>query len=413
MRILVLTHYYPPEIGAPQARLSEMALSWKNQGHAITVLTGFPNHPTGIIPEKYKGKFFAAETENGMTVWRHWLYATPNEGFIRRTLNHLSFMFTSVLFSLFRGEKPDAILVSSPTLFSVISAYVMSVFRQTPFIFEVRDLWPGIFIELGILKNRFLIAVLECLELFLYKKAAHVVTVTEGFKKNLVSRGISENKISVITNGADLNKFFPVPEKPAERKEWGIPENVFLASYIGAHGMSHGLASILDAANMLQLKKEPIHFLFVGEGSEKEKCINKAEKLKLKNVTFLGGQPKEKIPSFYQLSDLCLVSLRSIPGFKSFIPSKMFEMMACGKPVLGAVEGEAADILTRSKGAIVVPPENSGAIAEHIVTLKDNPLKLSEMGKNASHFVIEHYNREKLALKYLDVFKTVSRKSPL
>lgn len=269
MKIDVICQYYPPEIGAPQARLSEMAREWKVQGHDVTVLTGFPNHPTGIIPPEYRGRLFMEEYINGIRIWRHWLHVTPNQGFFKKTFAHLSFMVSLILLSLFRGDCPDIFIVSSPNFFSVISTYIFSRVRRVPFIFEVRDLWPGIFIDLGVLKNRHIIQLLEMIELFLYRKARAIVPVTYGFAKDLVKRGISSSKIKVITNGVDLTVYKPSSKNTLLRKKIGFSENDFTILYLGAHGISHGLQKVLDACEILQGEKD-IKFLFVGEGAVKK-----------------------------------------------------------------------------------------------------------------------------------------------
>ena len=206
MKCWVICQYYSPEIGAPQARLSEMVKTWVKEGHDITVLTGFPNHPSGIIPEAYRGKRFQVEQgTHGETIWRHWLYATPNKGFFKKVLSHLSFMVTLILFSLFRKPKPDHIMVSSPAFFCVISTYLISRLRKVPYTFEVRDLWPGIFVELGVLKNRVIITILEKIECFLYHKAKTVVAVTDGFKQDMERRGIPKDKIELSKSSDELN----------------------------------------------------------------------------------------------------------------------------------------------------------------------------------------------------------------
>lgn len=404
MRINLICQYYPPEIGAPQARLSEMASEWAEQGHKVTVLTGFPNHPTGIIPPEYKGKIFIEENVNGIRIWRHWLYATPNEGFFKKTLAHLSFMVSVVALSLFRGERPDVLIVSSPNFFSVISTYAMSRIRRVPFIFEVRDLWPGIFIELGVLKNRYLIKVLEIIELFLYQRAAAVVPVTKGFAEDMIRRGISADKIEVITNGVDLDAYQPGPGNPNLRSKLGISGDKFVILYMGAHGISHGLAKILDAAEILR-EERGIHFLFVGEGAVKRDLVELAKNKQLPNLTFLPGQHREKVVDFYHLADACLVPLRDVAGLNTFIPSKMFEIMGCSKPIIAPLRGESADILTRSGAALVIPPENSGELVTAIKVLKNDPDRCRRMGQNGRAFVENNYDRKILAKKYLTVIE--------
>lgn len=406
MKINIICQYYPPEIGAPQARLSEMAREWVKQGHDVIVLTGFPNHPTGVIPREYRGKIFMQESSNGIRIWRHWLYATPNEGFFKKTFAHISFMVTVVLFSLFRGGRPDVLIVSSPNFFSVISTYLISRVRRVPYIFEVRDLWPGIFIELGVLKNRYLIRLLEIIELFLYRQAVAVVPVTNGFAKNIIRRGIPANKIEVITNGVDLEVYQPGSRNDNCRSEIGLSEGKFIILYLGTHGISHGLPKVLDAAESLQEEKD-IHFLFVGEGAVKSNLINLSRHKKLQNVTFLPGQPREKVVGFYNLADACLVPLADVKGLDTFIPSKMFEIMGCGKPIIALLRGESADILARSGATLIIPPENPEELVKAIKLLKNNPDKCHKMGQNGRTFVEKKYDRKVLARKYLNLLEKV------
>jgi glycosyltransferase involved in cell wall biosynthesis len=406
LKINLICQYYPPEIGAPQARLSEMAREWIRQGHDVTVLTGFPNHPTGIVPEEYRGRLFMKEFIDGIQIWRHWLYATPNEGFLKKTFAHISFMVTLILFSLFRGERPDVLIVSSPNFFSVISTYVMSRIRRVPYIFEVRDLWPGIFIELGVLKNRYLIRFLEIIELFLYRHAAAVVPVTKGFADDIINRGILSNRVEVITNGADLETFTPDGANSELRRELNLPLDAFIILYIGAHGISHGLHSVIDAAELMK-NDDKVHFLFVGEGAEKVKLISLAQKKQLRNVTFIKGQFRKKVIDFYHLADACIVPLKNIPGLGNFIPSKMFEIMACGRTIIASLHGEAARILTRSGSAVVIPPEDPNAIVRVIENLRNDPENYRCMGVAGRKFVEKYYDRKFLAKRYLTLLSRI------
>lgn len=399
MKINIITHYYPPEIGAPQARLSEMAKTWKNLGHDVTVFTTFPNHPTGIIPDEYEKRVFDTEIIDGITIHRHWSFVTPNKGFLKKIINHISFMFSVVFLSLFRGEKPDIILSSSPTLFSVISAWIISKTRRTPFIFEVRDLWPGIFVELGILKNPLIIGILEKLELFLYKQASLVIPVTHSFKENIVSREIDSAKVHVITNGVNLNFFDKnMDHQPKLRRDLGISNDSFVALYIGAHGISHALDSIIETAKLVQSE---ITFLFVGEGAVKEKIQEMAKSYNLKNVIFQPSVPREMVPYYYALSNVCLVPLRNISGFTSFIPSKIFEIMACSRPIIGSVRGEAEKILIKSNAALVTPPEDQQELKKALINLKITPGLCEDLSKEARNFVSKNYDREQLAKDYI------------
>ena len=402
MKIFIVCHYFYPEIGAPQSRLREMAVEWLRKGHEVFAFTGFPNHPTGVIPEKYKGKMFQKERVDGITVYRHWLYATPNKGFIKKIISHLSFMVSIILLSLFRGPKPDVFVVSSPTLFSACSTWLMSKFRRAPFVFEIRDLWPGIFIELGVLKNRTIIKVLEMIEMFLYRQAKKVVAVTHGFKTNIVARGILETKVHVITNGVDMAFFQKGGAFRLTRQDFALKENDFVALYIGAHGISHGLGSILEAAKSLQGE---VKFLFIGEGAVKDGLVRTSQEMGLENVSFFPGYPHENMPDLYRLSDVCLVPLRNIEGFKYFIPSKMFEIMAVPRPIIGAVRGEPAEILNQSGSALVIEPENPIQLVAALRKLKEHPELREAMAQSGLGFVNRYYNRRDLAQEYLRVFE--------
>ena len=320
VRIALVSHYFWPETGAPSARLVEMGREWVARGHEVTVVTNFPNHPSGIVPEAYRGRSFQIEEAHGLRILRCRTYATPNRGFVKRTLGHLAFMVASVLQATPHLRGTDVIVASSPTLFAVVSALVISRRLRAPFVFEVRDLWPAIFVDLGVIRNRFVIAVLERLELFLYRRARAVVTVTRAFAENIAGRGIDRAKLHVIPNGVDLDAFRPGPTEDGLRARFGLADKL-LVLYCGAHGMSHALSRILEVAARLQADPR-IHFLFVGEGAEKDELVERARVLRLGNVTFRPAVPREEVPALYRAADVCLVPLRAVPLFRSFIPSK-------------------------------------------------------------------------------------------
>lgn len=410
MRIAILCQYFHPEIGAPSARLYSLARDFKALGHDVVVLTAFPNHPTGIIPPQYKGRWTSREDLDGVAVLRNWLYATPNEGFIKKTLSHLSFMVTSVLLGGPRLGKIDVLIVSSPSFFSVISAWLLSILKGVPFVFEVRDLWPAVFVELGVLRNRWIIGALEFIEMFLYRRSAAVVTVTESFREILVRRGLPADKVVTVTNGVDLDDFKPGPADPALRGELGAAGK-FLVLYIGAHGISQALKSILDAARIL-LPKDDILFVFIGEGAEKAALVERAREWGLSNVRFLPGQARGTVEGYYRAADLCLVPLRDIPLFDTFIPSKMFEMLGCARPILASVRGEAARILSDSQAALVVGPEDAQAIADGIVALKQDAPRRETMASRGREFVSKNYQRRDLALRYGRLLEEIAAKKP-
>jgi glycosyltransferase involved in cell wall biosynthesis len=403
MKILLITHYFAPEIGAPSARLYEMAKYWVQEGHDVTVLTGFPNHPTGIIPPEYKGHLSMKENMDGINVIRSYVYATPNEGFIKKTMGHISFMFSSVLQSFFKVSRPDVVVVSSPTYFSMFSAVFYSVFKRSKLVLDIRDLWPAAIVELGVLKNKIIIGVLEGFEKMFYRKASSIVVVTKSFKTNLVDRGIPAGKIEVITNGVEEEKYMYNEQARVDlRKELGYSEQDFIVLYIGAHGISQALNRVIEVANSLRDKSE-IKFLFVGEGAEKKKLIELTKSYELKNVTFIGGQPKEKITSFYSLSDVCVVPLKNVPLFETFIPSKMFEIMSNSRPLIASLSGESADIIREAQAGMITKPENEEEMAAAILNLYSDEGMRKTYGENGRRFVSKNYTRKSLAKKYLSI----------
>jgi glycosyltransferase involved in cell wall biosynthesis len=403
VRIAFVCQYFVPEIGAPSARVSELCREWVAQGHEVTVITALPNHPTGIVPPEYRGVWFRRETLDGITVFRNWLYATPNEGFVKRTLSHLTFMCSAAVLSTPRLRGHDVIVVSSPAFFAVLTAWFMSKVWRIPYVFEVRDLWPGIFVELGILKNRAIIGILEAVEMFLYRQAAHVVVVTEAFRDILVRRGVPAAKVAVVTNGVDMETYRPAPRETGLRHAHEL-DGKFVALYIGAHGISQALSAILEAARLLADDPQ-IAVVFVGEGAEKKMLVEKAAALGLRNVRFLPGQPKALMPEWYATADVVFVPLRNIPMFETFIPSKMFEVLASGRPIIGSVKGEARGILERSGGAIVVDPEDAPAIADAVRRLKADAALGRGLAEDGVRFVGLHYDRRMLARRYLELLQ--------
>jgi glycosyltransferase involved in cell wall biosynthesis len=403
-----VTHFFPPEIGAPQARLSEMGRSWVESGARVTVVTGFPNHPTGVIPEEYRGEWIRTEEMHGMRVIRCPLYATPSRGTLKKSLGHLSFMASGPLVGAFRMDRPDVVLASSPTFFSAMGAWTLArAIKHTRFVFEVRDLWPGIFVELGVLENRLAIAALEAIEMALYRSADRVVTVTEGFSDNIAERGIPRGKIETITNGVDLEVYVPGPRENAVRGELGLGDR-FVALYIGAHGISHALHRVVDAATILRDRSDVV-FLLVGEGAEKAKVEALKEERDLENLILLPGQPRERVADFYRAADACLVPLRDVPLFTTFIPSKMFEIMGCARPIVGSVAGEARRILERSGAAVCVDPEDAEGIAASVTRLAGEREAAEAMGRRGREFAAEHYDRRKLARRYLGLLEGLRR----
>jgi len=409
MRILLVTHYFPPETGAPQARLSALARTWAADGDTVTVLTGMPNHPTGVVQPGYRRAIRRREKRDGYRILRTWLYATPNEGMVRKTLGHLSFMATGVLFGAAGTGRADVVVVSSPTFFSIGAAWALARIKRARLVVEVRDLWPAIFTELGVLTNRRVIGLLERLELAAYAAADQVVVVSEGFRENLIGRGVPPDKVHTIRNGVALDEFDPAAARdPAVRARLGAAPGDCLLLYAGTHGISHALPAVAAAA--ARLGDQPVRFAFVGEGADKPKLARALAELGVGNATMRPGVPHQDVPGLLAAADICLVPLRDVPLFASFIPSKLFEYLAAGKAVVGSVSGEAAEIL-REAGAVVVPPEDDAALARAIGELAADPERRLAMGRTGRRYAERCCDRVALARQYRKLIDLPGRRS--
>lgn len=414
MKIWTICQYFKPEVSAPSARLGGFAKYWAQQGHDVSVLSSVPNHPTGIVKDDYAHiKSHEIEVaDEGYRILRHNFYMSRNKGFIKRSYMHLSFALHVLRVNYFNTplEKPDIILASSPSFFPVISAWLLARKYKVPFIFEVRDLWPGIFKELGTLKNPFILKTLEKIELFLYRKAAAVVTVTKGFAKDIANRGIDPKKLFIITNGVSDDEYETAKDTVQNgavqklRGELQLNPMTKVMLYIGTHGPSQALGQIIDAARTM-MDRSDILFLFVGNGADKERIMNLAKGMP--NVEFKDAVTKEEVWAYYNMAHINFVPLKDIPGFETTIPSKMFEIFATGTPIVGCLRGEAAEILTNSKAAIVVEPENPEQLSEAILEIADSTSRSEKMRKNGPDFVKEHYLHSKLGQYYINIFNKI------
>ena len=403
MKILYISQYFPPEMGAPAARAAEMSRHWANAGHEVTVLTGFPNHPTGVVPNEYRKKFrrlVAREQVDEVNLIRTWLLPFPNRKAYERILNYISFAVSAALTGL-ALSRPDVVIATSPQLLVGLSGWWLAEWKRVPFVFEVRDLWPESLAAVGMGRaNSSLHRMLGKTADFLYRRADRIVVVAPAFEEHLVEHWqVPRDKIAVIENGADTHLFTPGTE-PALQTELGV-ENKFVVSYIGTIGMAHGLETVLEAAAILQSTSPEIAFLVVGEGSEKERLITHARKRKLTNLQFLDQQPRQQIPAYIRASDLCLVPLKKTELFKTVIPSKMLEFMSCARPVLLGVDGQARAILEEAGAGISIEPQNAAALANAIRHLAANPQECQQMGQNGREFVLRKFSRSYTSDKYI------------
>lgn len=402
MHILFLTDNFPPEVNAPANRTYEHTQEWVKSGCVVTVITCAPNFPHGRTYSGYRNKLWQVETVNNIRVIRVWTYMAPNEGFIKRLIDFLSFAIASFIASFF-VRKVDVVVGTSPQFFTTVSAWLISQCKGIPFIFELRDLWPESIKAVGVLENSWILDGFETLELFLYRKAAAIISVTHSFKDNLISRGIVAEKIFVITNGVDLSKFIVCSKDISLINDLNL-QNKFVVGYVGTHGLAHSLDTVLDAAEILQSSKkaDDVHFIFVGDGATKKELVKMANHLRLKNTTFLDAVSREEIARYWSILDISIIHLRKTDLFKTVIPSKMFECMAMGVPILHGVVGESAKIIEENKVGILVEPENSKSIAERLIAIKDDRELLAHLAQKASKSKVK-YDRKKLASEMLGV----------
>lgn len=397
MRILLLTQYYPPETCAAPIRAYHFATNLVRSGHRVTVVTGMPNHPSGVKPREYRGRLAMRELRDGVRVVRCYLYSTPRKTFATRMLNQLSFMVTSFFGGLAAG-RCDVVLVTSPPLFLGITGWLLALLRGVPYVIDVRDYWPHAAVTLGELSSRRVIALAEKLELFLYRRAAAVVAVTPGVVPLMVKRGIREDRIALITNGADTDCFRPdgsagVPGG-AEKK---APNGLVTVLYSGTHGLVHGMDVVLDAADALR-ERSDVRLVLIGDGVAKERLVREARRRGLANVEFRPAQEPRELALAIGAADVCIATTLeqgARPGMG--IPVKMFDYMACGRPVVAAVGGDARALVERSGAGIVVPPGDGPALAAAVTSLIDDRDLRETLGRKGSEFVAREYSRRLLA----------------
>jgi hypothetical protein len=403
VHVLFLTDNFPPEVNAPASRTFEHCREWVKAGHRVTVITCAPNFPKGKVFDGYRNKLWQRETMEGIEVVRVWSYITANEGFVRRILDYQSYMVSAIIASIF-VRKVDVIVGTSPQFFTACAAYVASRLKFRPYIFELRDLWPETIKAVGAMKNARAIELLEKLELFLYRKSATVISVTKSFKKNLISRGIDGSKIEIVTNGVDISQFTPRPKDAALTKELGL-EGKFVAGYIGTHGLCHGLETLVTAAE--RLRGTGIVFLFLGDGARKQFLRDMAAEKKLDNVVFIDSVPKAEVPRYWSILDVSVIHLQKAELFTTVIPSKLFESMGMGLPVLHGVEGESADIVRDEHAGIPFEPENVDELVAALRRLKENPSELEQF-KASCLKGAQNYDRTNLALKMMRILEGVA-----
>lgn len=400
MKILFLTDNFPPEVNAPASRTFEHVKEWHKAGHDITVITCAPNFPKGEVYAGYKNKLYQTEMMDGVKVVRVWSYIAENKGFVKRTLDYISYSVTSFFAGLF--QKTDIIVATSPQFFTALSGRTLAFWRHKPWIMEVRDLWPESIKTVGAMKDNMFIRYFEWEEMRCYKSAKKIVVVTDSFKRTLISRGVPEGKISVVKNGVSRDLFKPQPKDEALVKSLGL-EAKRIIGYIGTHGMAHKLDFILRCAKNMEGKND-YHFLLIGSGAEKANLLKMKEDMDITNVTMLDSVPKSEVHRYISILDLSLINLKKSPLFTTVIPSKIFENAGMEIPIIMGVEGEAQEIVEKYGAGLCFEPENEADFNEKLTMLLSDD-DLYQRCKEGCRRLSMDFDRKKLASDMLEVIE--------
>jgi glycosyltransferase involved in cell wall biosynthesis len=391
------------------SRFNEMTKIWVNQGNTVTVLAGMMHYNGHSKRKEYKGKYFVQNQQGQIDVWRCHVAESYNKNFLGRLWGYFSFMFTASWVGLFKIKGDfDLILVTSPPLFVGATAYILSIFKKIPYVFEVRDLWPESAIDTGVINNKIIIKLAYWLENFIYKNARKINVLTPAFKQQLITKkNVSEEKIFFIPNAADfsLSDSLLINFDPIQFKAKFGWDDRFIVTYVGAHGLANGLFQVLDAAELL--KDTKILFLLIGDGMEKQSLISDAKRRKIQNVVFLDSVPKTEVFKYILISDMGASILKNLPTFKTVYSNKTFDYMACKKPVLMAIDGISRTLVEQADAGCYVEPEDAQSYNLILRKYMASPQLRIQQGINGYNYAKKNFDRNVLANKYIEILKHV------
>ena len=413
MKILFFSHYYTPEGNAPATRVSALCERWVKAGHEVTVVTGAPNVPNGIVYEGYRNER-TSEVVNGVKVERVKTYIAANKGVVKRMLNYVTF-FLSALWTGVRLEKPDVVIATSPQIFCGYAGVWYNRVRRVPLVIEIRDIWPESMFAVGAKVPRLGIWALERIEKAMYRCCDRLVTVGEGYRLRLKEKGVPEEKMSVVMNGTDLEVYSPREKNAELLKRYGL-EGKFVVSYIGTVGMACGLEVVLEVAENLTQRHRgtelgKVVFVIVGDGAYREKLEAEAKRRRLDNVVFTGRQPKSSMPDWVSSSDASLVDLKKTELFTTVMPSKIFESAGCKRPIIMGVDGFAKKLVMDAEAGLDMQPENAESLVECVKSLVEDPALRCKLGENAYNNIAKVYNRDQQASDYLSILNRTVKQS--
>lgn len=408
MHLLLLHQAFVSTREAGGTRHIELARHLIKNGHQVTVVTSQISYLTGQrnSPAREQ-KFIVKEVIDGIEIWRISVYGDLHRTFTTRVFNFISFMFVATMVSL-RVRDIDLVMGTSPPIFQAVSAWLVAILRKCPFLLEIRDLWPAFAIDMGVLKNRFLIALSCWLENFLYARATHILVNSPAYRDYLLNKGISMVKISLIANGVDPDMFNPQADGRQIRNELALGDK-FVVTYTGAMGLANDISTTLRAAVYLR-NESTIHFLLVGDGKERRNLEAQTQSLALPNVTFAGPRPKTDIPDILAASDACLAILKDIPMFRMTYPNKVFDYMAAGRPTILAIDGVIRQVVEAARGGIFVPPGDAATLAAAVQHLSRDRQQAQAMGASARAYVVKHFNRHQQAGQFVELVRCLANK---
>lgn len=372
------------------------------------MLTNFPNYPDGKVFGGYRQSLYKREMYDTVDVLRVPTLVFPNRGSLLRILDYLSFVATASFASFF-VPRPDVVVTTSPHIFAAVAGWFASRVHRRPFVFEVRDLWPDSIVAVGAMKEGRVLNLVRYLERFLYRQSDLIVTVTHTTRDVLIERGIDADKIAVVTNGADMTMLSP-GSAPSLRERLGLKDKI-VVSYIGTVGMAHGLQLILDAADQCLTRAPEVQFVIVGSGAEREELQRQAESRGLRNVSFIGRVSHAETVDYWRLSDITLVLLKNTPLFRTVLPSKIFEALATGTPIITNVHGELERLLEPLGAAVIIEPDSVDALVGAIGELARDPGRRQSLAAGAAEGS-KLYDRAALADSMLDALQRLCRGEP-
>jgi len=386
MRALLITHWYKP-VKSPVKRMGRIA-DFLSQKYKVTVITSLPSYPTGVLPPEYRGKLYDKSKDGKIDIIRVWDYPTPNKGFLKRAISHFIFVISSAIAALTLPPQ-DLVIVSSPSFFTGLSGVFASLIGKRNFIFDVRDLWPDSAFELGYKVKKPIKITLKALEKFFYRRAKKIFCATGEIRRTIINMGIPKNRVVTLVNTVDTEVFKPVK---IPRKKLGLGSDDFVIVYVGSLTQVQNLKTAIEAANLIKHFSK-IKFLMIGEGEDKENLIEQAQKLKLENITFIDGQPTEKIIEYINASDLALISLSTNKFFSdNALPTKTSEYLGCAKPILACAGSNLKELIEQNHVGKVVKPGDSKGLAKAINEIYKNPQELKIMSANARKLAIEQFS---------------------